>query len=139
HFVTGSSVDQHFCHGHRIFVLWRRSVEVSEIHTDSPSAILLLYRDHTGDPFCIPTWPDELCVQHLLHLFLDLLQDFSLHLPCSLLKRLKSFLKREPMFDDASIQTGHFSIIPRKTIPVFLQQRYHRLTQARVLLLADKC
>ena len=52
---------------------WRCSVEVSEIHADSPSAILLLYRDHAGDPFCIPTCPDEPCIKHLLHLFLNLL------------------------------------------------------------------
>jgi len=39
----------------------------------------------------------------LLYLFLNLLQNFGLHLACPLLKRPKSTLEREPMLDDASI------------------------------------
>ena len=49
HFVTGSCVDQCFHDGHRVLVLWRCFVEVSEIHADLPSAILLLYRDQGSD------------------------------------------------------------------------------------------
>src|SRR6185369_216589 len=71
HFVAGSYVDQCLCNRHRVFVLWRRSVEISKINADTPSAILLLYRYHARDSFCIPAWPDEPSIQHLLHLFLD--------------------------------------------------------------------
>jgi hypothetical protein len=38
-----------------------------------------------------------------------------------LLKWLKSFLEREPMFDDASVQSRHLCVIPGKTIGVLLQ------------------
>src|SRR6185312_9249105 len=132
HLMTSRCVDQCFRNRHRILIFWRCSVEVSEIHANSPSAIFLLDRDHARDPLSIPTWPDESCIQHLFHFFLNLLQDFGLHLPCWLLKRPKSLLERESMLDDASIQTGHLSIIPRKTVLVLLQQCYHLFTQDRV-------
>jgi hypothetical protein len=101
--VVGSRVDQRFRNGHRVFILRCGPVEVLEIHADSPPAILLLYRYSARNPLGIPTRPDEPCLQHLLYLFLDLFQDFSPHLTCSLLKWLKSFLETESMFDDASV------------------------------------
>ena len=101
--VTSSSVNQCFRDRRWVLVFWRRSVEVPEIHADPPSAILLLHRYHTRNPFCISTRPDEPSFQHLLHLLFNLLEDFGLHLSCPLLERPKSLLEREPMFDDTSI------------------------------------
>jgi hypothetical protein len=45
--VTSSHVDQCLCDRHQVFVLRCSSVEVSEVHTDSPSAILLLHGYNT--------------------------------------------------------------------------------------------
>jgi hypothetical protein len=45
--VTGSCVDQHLRDRHRVFVLQCSSVEVTEVHADSPSAIFLLHRYNT--------------------------------------------------------------------------------------------
>ncbi|PVH36574.1 hypothetical protein PAHAL_6G108200 [Panicum hallii] len=42
--VTSSRIDQHLYNRHWIFILRSSSVEVSEVHADTPSAILLLYR-----------------------------------------------------------------------------------------------
>src|SRR6185312_8023542 len=50
HLVAGSCVDQCLCNRHRVLVLWRRSVEISKIDANTPSAILLLHRYHSRDP-----------------------------------------------------------------------------------------
>jgi hypothetical protein len=70
--VAGSRVDQRFCNGHRLFILWCGPVEVPEIRADSPPAILLLYGYNARNPFGIPAQPDEPYLQHLLYLFLNL-------------------------------------------------------------------
>jgi hypothetical protein len=119
--VADSRVDQHFCNVHRVFILQCGPVEVPEIHADSPSAILLLYRYNARNPLGIPARLDEPCLQHLLYLFLDLFLDFGPHLMRPLLIWPKSFLERELMFDDASVQSRQLCVIPGKTIRVLLQ------------------
>src|SRR6185503_3812912 len=49
HLVAGSCVDQCLRNWHRVLILWRRSVEISKINADTPSAVLLLHQYHTGD------------------------------------------------------------------------------------------
>jgi hypothetical protein len=71
--VAGSRVDQHFHNRHWVFILRCGSVEVPEIHADSPPAILLLYKYNAGNPLDISTRPDEPYLQYFLYLFLDLL------------------------------------------------------------------
>src|SRR6185436_18379266 len=73
HLVASSGVDQCFCNRPRVFILRSCSVEISKIDADTPSAILLLHRHHTGDPLCTPARPDEPSIQHLLNFFLDFL------------------------------------------------------------------
>jgi hypothetical protein len=119
--VAGSRIDQRFHNGHQVFILRCGPVEVPKIHVDSPPAILLLYRYNAIYPLGIPARPDEPYLQHLLYLFLNLFQDFGPHLMRSLLKWPKSFLEREPMFDDASVQSRHLHAITGKTIRVLLQ------------------
>jgi hypothetical protein len=58
--------------GHRVFILRCGPVEVPEIHTISPPAILLQYGYNARNSFGIPARPDEPCLQHLLYLFLNL-------------------------------------------------------------------
>jgi hypothetical protein len=70
--VADSCIDQRFRNGHRVFILWCGPVEVPEIHTDSPPAILLLYGYNARNPFGIPARPDEPGLQHFLYLFLNL-------------------------------------------------------------------
>jgi hypothetical protein len=48
--VTSCCVDQCLRDRHRVFVLRSSSVEVYEVHADSPSAILLLHRYNTWNP-----------------------------------------------------------------------------------------
>jgi hypothetical protein len=71
--IVGSRVDQRFRNGYWVFILWCGSIEVPEIHADSPPAILLLYRYNARNPLGISARPDEPYLQHFLYLFLDLL------------------------------------------------------------------
>jgi hypothetical protein len=45
--VTNSCIDQCLRDRYRVFILWSSPVEVSEVYTDSPSAIFLLHRYDT--------------------------------------------------------------------------------------------
>jgi hypothetical protein len=67
--VAGSRIDQCFRNGHWVFILQCGSVEVLEIHTNSPPAILLLYRYNVGNQLDISARPNELCLQHFLSLY----------------------------------------------------------------------
>ncbi|PUV26772.1 hypothetical protein PAHAL_J014400 [Panicum hallii] len=43
-FLTSSRIDQCLCNRHWVLILRSSPVEVSEVHANSPSAVLLLYR-----------------------------------------------------------------------------------------------
>ncbi|PVH32226.1 hypothetical protein PAHAL_9G348400 [Panicum hallii] len=117
--VTSSCINQCFRNRHRVLIFWYSPVKISKVYTDSPPAILLLYRYNIGNPFSIPASPDEAGFYHLFDFFLDFVQDFGLHLSCSLLERPKSWLERESMLDDTSIQPRHLCVIPGETICIF--------------------
>ncbi|PVH66140.1 hypothetical protein PAHAL_1G158400 [Panicum hallii] len=73
HLMTSSCINQRLRHRHRVLIFWCSSVKISEVYTDSPPAILLLYRHNAGNPFSIPACPDEACFYHLFDFFLDFL------------------------------------------------------------------
>ncbi|PVH38755.1 hypothetical protein PAHAL_5G345500 [Panicum hallii] len=119
HLMTSSRINQRFRNRHRVLIFWCRSVEIPKVYTDSPPAILLLYRHNTGNPFSIPASSDEACFYHLFDFFLDFFQDFGLHLLRSLLERPKSWLEREPMLNNTSVQPRHLCVVPGKIICIF--------------------
>ena len=103
-------------------VLWACYVDVSEVDTESPLAILFFDEYDVGQPLRILYLPDRPCMEEFPYLLVDGFLSFWCEASPLLLDRLEGGADVQPMSYYCGVDSSHACMFPREDVSVLSQK-----------------
>ena len=103
-------------------ILWACFVEVGEVDTESPLAILFLEEYYVSQPLRILHLPDRSCLEEFADLPVYGLLSFWPEAPPLLLDRFEGRVGVQPMSDYCRVNSSHVRLLPCEDVFVMFQK-----------------
>ena len=103
-------------------VLWARSVDVSEVDTESPLAVCFFDKYDVGQPLRILHLPDRSCLEEFADLLVDGFFSFWPKAPPLLFDCLEGWADVQPMSDYCRVNSSHVHLLPCEDVFVMSQK-----------------
>ena len=103
-------------------ILWARSVDVSEVDTESPLSVCFFDKYDVGQPLRIFHLPDRSCLEEFSDLLVDGFLPFWREAPPLLFDWLEGWADVQPMSDYCRVNSSHVRLLPCKDVFVLSQK-----------------
>ena len=107
-FMAGCGIYDEVDPRQRETILWARSVDVSEVDTESPLTVCFFDKYDVGQPLRILHLTDRSCLEEFSDLLIDRFLSFWREAPSILFDCLKGWADVQPMSDYCRVNSSHF-------------------------------